>query len=151
MEVMPSALQWRALFETSLPGWQLWHSDSHESPFVPTLMRNMMWRDTVCMCEASIVQHWRLFLSPVGRPGGQHRWEAGLFCSYDVMANKAPPWNPLQVHNYIRCRWCHWSAPAPGYFKASEAGTEGTWFLFRVSSEPASPSTPLWQSALCFT
>lgn len=57
-----------------------------------------MWRDTVCMCEASIVQHRRLFLPPAGWPGGQHRWDkVGLFCSHDVMANKAPWWNWLPL------------------------------------------------------
>lgn len=96
--VMTAPLQWRALSEISLRGSHLWHSDSHESPFVLTLTTNMMWRDTVCMCEASIVQHRRLFLPPAGWPGGQHRWDkAGLFCSHDVMANKAPWWNWLPL------------------------------------------------------
>ena len=55
-----------------------------------------------CVCErvcASIIQHGRcalLFLPPAGWPGGQHSWDkAGLFCSHDVMANKAPWWNWL--------------------------------------------------------
>lgn len=53
---------------------------------------------TLCVCEASIVQHRRLLLPPAGWPGGQHCWDkAGLFCSHDVMANKAPWWNWLTL------------------------------------------------------
>lgn len=87
--------------EDSLPGSCLWYAGSYESPFVLTFTRNMMQRHTVCMCEASIVQQGRhalLFRPPAGWPRGQHHWDkAGLFCSHDVMANKAPWWNWLPL------------------------------------------------------
>lgn len=146
--------------EGSLRGSHLWHSDSHESPFVLTLTTNMMWRDTVCMCEASIVQHRRLFLPPAGWPGGQHRWDkAGLFCSHDVMANKAPWWNWLPLCKpTITLDIDDVTDPRQPRLLQGQRGHEGgvikvegeVVFFFHVSSAPASPSTPLWQPSLPF-
>ena len=70
-----------------------WLLASHGSPFVLTLTRNLMWRDTACICDTSIVQHQRLFRFPAGWLRGQRHWDnALLFCSHDGVANKAPRW-----------------------------------------------------------
>jgi len=79
-----------------------WHAASYESLFVLTLTRNMMERNTVCG-RCSVLSPCRLARRTAGLD------KAGLFCSHDVMANKAP----LQAYNHIRYRRCHSPAPAP--------------------------------------
>lgn len=68
----------------------------------PRLTFVALWASWIRLCSHAHgeydVQHRRPLLPPAGWPGGQHSWDkAGLFCSHDVMANKAPWWNWLTL------------------------------------------------------